>query len=89
MVKSYKEGVYSMGKKFISVTADFLEDGRVKPLRLNWEDGRRFYIDRIMDVRQAASLKAGGIGIRYTCMIAGKQIYLYKDQDQWFMEVND
>jgi len=78
-----------MGKKFISVTADFSADGQVKPVRLNWENGRRFEIDRITDIRKAASLKAGGIGLRYTCMIAGKQVYLYKDQDQWFMEVND
>lgn len=78
-----------MGKKFISVTAVFTADGQVKPVRLNWEDGRRFEIDRITDIRKAASPKAGGIGIRYTCMIAGKQVYLYKDQDQWFMEVND
>lgn len=78
-----------MGKRFVSVTADFSEDGQVKPVRLNWEDGRRFEIDRITDIRKAASLKAGGIGIRYTCIIAGKQVYLYKDQDQWFMEVND
>lgn len=78
-----------MGKKFVSVTADFSVDGQVKPVRLNWEDGRRFAVDRITDIRKAASLKAGGIGIRYTCMIAGKQVYLYKDQDQWFMEAND
>lgn len=78
-----------MGKKYISVTADFSENGQVRPVRLNWEDGRRFLIDRIIDVRKAASLKAGGIGIRYTCMISGKQIYLYKDQDQWFMEAED
>ena len=51
-----------------------------------WEDGRKFPIDRVMDVRQAASLKAGGQGMRYTCRIAGKEVYLFCDEGKWFLE---
>lgn len=78
-----------MHKKNICVSANFSETGRVTPLCIKWEDGRVFDIDRVTDVRQAASLKAGGIGTRFTCMIRGKQVYLYKDEDQWFMEAKD
>ena len=74
-------------KKFISVIAQFFEDGTVKPLTIIWEDGRKFDIDKILDIRKSASLKAGGIGIRYTCRIRHKQIYLFKDDDIWFMEI--
>lgn len=78
-----------MGKKNISIIAKFTEDGRVLPQTLLWEDGRKFSIDRISDIRRAASLKAGGIGLRYDCYIHGKQVYLYKDDDMWYLETED
>jgi hypothetical protein len=42
--------------------------------------------DRVTNIRQAASLKAGGSGIRYTCMVHGRQTYLFYEEDRWFME---
>ena len=51
-------------KIFVEVTARFDADGGLTPLDLIWEDGRHYPIDRILDVRRAASLKAGGAGIR-------------------------
>lgn len=57
-------------KVFVDVTARF-EDGKILPLVLQWEDGREFEIDKVLDMRPAASLKAGGCGIRYTCCILG------------------
>ncbi len=74
-------------KKPISVIAKFTEDGKVIPHSILWEDGRTFLIDRIIDTRKAASLKAGGIGLRYTCFVAGRKVFLYKDEDHWFMEI--
>lgn len=76
-----------MGKKFISVIARFTEDGKVLPLSIEWEDGRSFDIDKIVDIRKAASLKAGGIGTRYTCRILNKERYLYLDENRWYIEV--
>lgn len=61
-------------------------DGRQTPLSIIWEDGRAFDIDRVLDVRRAASLKAGGCGERYTCRIRNKQIYLFDEEGIWFME---
>ena len=43
-------------------------------------------IDRVLDVRRAASLKAGGIGLRYTIRIHGKATHLYFEDPQWFVE---
>lgn len=79
----------SVKKKYISLIAKFTEDGRVLPSAILWEDGRTFSIDQITDIRKAASLKAGGIGVRYTCLVLGKQVFLYKDEDRWFMEIKD
>ena len=74
---------------YVEVDATFTNDGRLLPRGFVWEDGQRLSIDRITDCRRAASLKAGGVGTRYTCMVQGKEVYLYyEDNNQWFMEKN-
>ena len=73
-------------KVFIEVVAKFDTEGKIIPLSLVWEDGTNYEIDRILDVRRAASLKAGGIGIRYTVRINGKQSYLFYEDPKWFVE---
>lgn len=75
-----------MGKTFVEVTAKHDANGKIQPLSLTWDDGRVFSIDRVTDVRMAASLKAGGQGMRYTCKICGKQVYLFCDEGRWFIE---
>ena len=70
----------------IEVNADFTLDGTIRPNYIRWEDGRTFAIDRILDVRRAASLKAGGVGMRYICKICGKQVALWNEEGKWFME---
>lgn len=80
-----------MGKKIIEVAAHFDKQGQVLPVMFWWDDGRSFQVDKVLDIRRAASLKAGGIGVRYTCRILGKERCLYYDSfDQtWFVEVPD
>lgn len=39
-----------------------------------------------MDVRRAASLKAGGTGLRYRCLIGGRERYLFFEDPRWFVE---
>lgn len=73
-------------KQYVEVTAQFDIDGNIKPVTVLWEDGRKFDVDRVLDVRPAASLKAGGAGIRYTCRILGKQTYLFLEESRWFVE---
>ena len=73
-------------KVFVKVTASFDTDGRITPLSLEWEDGRLYTIDRITDLRRAASLKAGGMGLRYTVIINGQQSYLFYEGPKWFVE---
>ena len=51
------------------------------------EDGRKYEITRVKDKRRAASTRAGGVGERYTCVVDGKEIFLfYEDNNMWFME---
>jgi len=71
---------------YVKVIAEFDEAGSIRPLSIAWEDGRKFCVDRVLDVRRAASTKAGGQGIRYTCRIMGKETYLFNDDGRWFVE---
>jgi len=73
-------------KIYVQVEATFYPDGRIEPKSFLWDDGRHFDIERVTDVRRAASLKAGGIGMRYTCKVLGRTAYLYREEDKWFME---
>ena len=73
-------------KVYVGVLALISPEGQKKPLGIVWEDGRKFLINNILDVRRAASLKAGGAGIRYTCEIAGKVLFLFDEDGKWFVE---
>lgn len=76
-----------MSKVYVEVMAEFTKDGELIPKSFVWTDGIRYEIDRIKDKRRAASLKAGGAGMRYTCIIGGQEKYLfYEDNNMWFME---
>jgi len=61
-------------KVYVDVLAMILADGRKKPLGL------------VLDVRRAASLRAGGVGDRYTCEVAGKAFFLFDEDGKWFVE---
>ena len=65
-----------MSKIYIDVLAEFTKDGILRPKEIIWEDGRHFEVDKILDTRRVASLKAGGVGIRYTCRIKGLDKYI-------------
>ncbi len=73
-------------KIYVSVELIVDEEGGILPISIIWEDGHKFSIDKVTDVRYAASQKAGGIGTRYTCMIMGQQKYLYFEDPKWFVE---
>ncbi|MBS3897974.1 MAG: hypothetical protein KGZ54_03900 [Dethiobacter sp.] len=77
---------HNHNKVYVKVEALFHPDGRLIPVALWWEDGCRYPVDRVIDICRAASLKAGGIGIRYACTVLGRQVYLFYEEDRWFME---
>ena len=74
-------------KVYVDVTAEFSKEGVLIPLSIRWEDGIVYEITRVKDKRRAASTKAGGVGMRYTCIICGQEKYLfYEDNNLWFVE---
>ena len=76
-------------KVYVEVAAVFSPEGQILPRRIRWEDGTVYTVDRVVDIRRAAALKAGGCGLRYTVRIGGRQTYLFLDEDRWFVEAND
>jgi hypothetical protein len=77
-------------KVYVEVNENRLADGSIVPLSFVWEDGKRYAIDRVIDVRPAASIKAGGAGLRYTVRIGKRETYMFLEAergvDRWFME---
>lgn len=74
-------------KVYVNVMAEFTKDGRLLPRSFIWKDGHIYEIQKVTDVRRAASLKAGEVGIRYTCIVNGREGHLfYEDNNMWFME---
>ncbi|MBQ8653790.1 MAG: hypothetical protein IJ507_02540 [Clostridia bacterium] len=73
-------------KRYVKVRVDYHLDGRIVPLKFRTEDGPAVVIDQILDVRQAAALKAGGLGMRYTCRAGEQLFFLFHDRNWWFVE---
>ena len=82
-------------KQYVEVTVSFADDGRMKPLSICLDDWQKYAIDRVTDVRQAAAMRCGGQGDRYTIWINNHQTYLYFERNasltgnnigRWFVE---
>lgn len=75
-------------KQYIKVLVEFDCDGNLLPKAIYWENNKKYDIEKVTDIRYAASLKAGGAGIRYTCKILGKNRFLFLENNRWFVETN-
>ena len=73
-------------KVFVGVVAEIDAEGEVRPITIVWEDGRKFSVDRVTDIRRAYAMKVGGTAIRYTVVINGKSTFLFYDDGKWFVE---
>lgn len=59
---------------------------RILPEEIVWEDEKTYKIDKILDIRPAAS-GSGGMGLRYTIRVKGQIKYLFLDEYVWFLEI--
>lgn len=75
-------------KVIIKVAGEFQKDGQFRPKSITWEDGKSYEVDRLKQVARRAATKVGGTGLRYTVMIAGKERYLFREDDIWFVEAH-
>ena len=65
------------------------------PREIIWEDGVTYEIDRVLQITQAAAMRAGGQGDRYKIRVRGKESYLFFERSanltgnnigRWFVE---
>ena len=77
-------------KDYVTVVARHELGGRIRPVAYQLPGGSPVKIDCVTDERQAASLKSGGQGTRYTCKVTVDEVqsdvYLFHDEELWFME---
>ena len=82
-------------KVYVDVQVNFRKDGVMLPRVITWEDGMKYEIDRVSDIRPAAALRAGGQGDRYTVWVNGQQSYMFFERSinltgnvigRWFVE---
>ncbi len=82
-------------KVYVAVRAEFTASGGLLPRFIKWEDGREYQVDKILDIRPAHALKAGGQGNRYTIMVNGRPSFLFFERNpeiddlnlgRWFVE---
>ena len=76
-------------KIYVEVTVRYDTEGKMTPLSMTWTDGTVYEIDKVLDCRRAASLKAGGIGMRYTVRIQRQERYLFFEDPKWFVEARE
>lgn len=83
-------------RQYLDVDVSFDPDGRMRPKSLTWIDGKKFEIDRVLDIRPAHAEKAGGQGDRYKIRVHGRdrEIFFEHNPDissmcigRWFVEV--
>ena len=77
-----------MSKVYVDVTAKFDKDGNIEPVQISWTDGTRFRVDKVLSVCRAVSTGGGGMGIRYTCRICGRNAFVFysEREHRWFVE---
>ena len=82
-------------KAYVQVIVAFRDDGAMLPRAIVWEDGKKYVIDKVTEIKQAAAMKVGGQGDRYTIWIGGRQSYLFFERNasvsgcnigRWFVE---
>lgn len=82
------KSIPAVKKLFVNVQCLYTTDAQIVPQVIIFDDGRKFEINKVTDVRNAASLKVGGMGIRYTVKIGTQERYLFFDANdrKWFVE---
>jgi hypothetical protein len=75
-------------KKFVKVDCTITEIGQLIPRRIYYDDLHVYEVDKVLEVRKAASLKVGGNGLLYRVRIMNKETRIFFDNYnfKWFIE---
>lgn len=73
-------------KVYVEIIAKF-KGGKIYPISIIWNNGKEYTIDKILDIKRVAATNVGGVGLKYTCRIRNKEVNIWLDENQWFLEV--
>ena len=73
-------------KKYVPVIVRFDEEGKLRPLTIEFDEAHKYAIDEVLDVRRAACQSVGGVGERYHIRVKGQERYLWFEKGKWFVE---
>lgn len=73
-------------KVYVEVLAWHDRNGKSRPLRILWEDGTVYIVERVLNRSKNKSVKVGGGDTRYTIQINGKETFLFEEDGRWFVE---
>ena len=72
-----------MGKVFVKVDYQVIDGGAVRPVCIHWHDDRVWKIKKTL---HSCTSEDEFKGIRYTVLIGSAEKYLYRIDDQWYVE---
>lgn len=72
-------------KRYVPVIVRFNEEGKLRPILIEFDESHKYPVDKVLDVRRAACQSVGGVGDRYTCLIQEKESYLWFEKGRWFV----
>ncbi len=76
-------------KAYVSVLLSVNEEGGITPLALRWEDGRKYYFEKVLEEKFAPPPHTGGeLTKRYRVLVSGREraIYCETPTNRWFVE---
>ena len=76
-------------KRYVPVIVRFDAEGKLRPLEIEFDESHKYPVDKILDVCRAACQSVGGVGDRYTCLIQGKETYLWMEKGDGSSVPND
>ena len=75
--------------KFLTITLSVSPDGRIIPRYFVWDDGRVFFVQRVLNVFKVPSLLFSECCFRYDCVILDKIVSIYNGGGQWFLNIDE
>ena len=72
-----------MGKVYVSVESITYADGSIVPLKIFWDDGRTWYIKRVIHMAEPVNNEFEGI--RYTILIGSAVKNIYRLGASWYV----
>ena len=78
-----------MRRIYVNMVVRYDSEGTVTPLWIEWSNGKRYEIDKILSVESNGSLRIGVTGYRFCVRILGRERQLLFDGRRWHIEVTD